>query len=207
MLAQVPPPSFWSHLFLESPWPAIGGLIGAWAVLRVIGARRQQGLKLRIAAVTALGLAAALAVLAWAVTTDREQVQARTEALVEATQPLDRGTLDQLIQPDAAITVEGGPRLTTYAALGPALDRLEVASQSLSELEAGVATADEAVSRVALSTRLAEPAMPRPAPSEWRFHWRRDDQGRWRVREVVLVEVNGKSVPDNLLGRLKRWLP
>jgi hypothetical protein len=202
----VPETSLWSHLLFESPWPAVGGLIGVWAVLRVLAARRQR-IKLRVAAVVALGLAAGLAALAWAVTTDREQVAAQTEALVAATDPVDRGRLDKLIQPDAPVTIEAGPTLMVYRLMGPALDRLEVASQSTRQLDAGVAKAQEAVSEVKLLTRLNRPVAPQPVPSTWRFHWTADDQGAWRVSKIVLVEVNGQSVPDAVIGQLRSWLP
>jgi len=201
----VPEPAFWSYLLLESPWPVIVALVGVWAVLRVIGARRRN-MRLRVAAIGALGLAAGLALLAYGVTTDREHVLDRTRALIEATQPMSPATLDGFIRPSATIAVDDGPTLMAYEQARPALERIAVATQAIQQTRAGLADPGQAVSEVSLMTRLERPPSVQPVPSRWRFHWRRGGDGAWRVSKIVLLELRGEAVSDELGQRIKNYL-
>ena len=209
----VPEPNMVSYLLFESPWPVVIALVGLWAVLRVIGVRqRKRGF--HAAALVALALAVGVSALAWVVTTDREQVVAQTRRLVQATHPaesgpskVDRTELDRMIEPAAPIAVHDGPTLMPYREVRPALSRLEVAGQSIDQLAAGLTQPDRAVSEVHLTTHLANPPTMRPAPSRWRFHWRRDDAGGWRVRKITAVEFNNQPIDDKMTRQIQGWLP
>jgi hypothetical protein len=203
--AMVPQPPLWSYLLLEQPWPLILGLIGAWAVLRVLGSRRHS-LRLRLAAVGMLALAAGVALLAWAVTTDREALLTRTEALVSATDPIDQALLDGTIAGSAEIAIADGPTIARYGRSREAWDQVTVARQTIRDLGAGLTQGGEGVSEVSLLTMLEQPPMTRPIPSRWRLHWRRTDTGDWQVRRIVLVSWQGQ--PANQAGEeaMQQWL-
>jgi ABC-type transport system involved in cytochrome bd biosynthesis fused ATPase/permease subunit len=200
----IPEPPLWSYLLLEQPWPLAIAMLGLAVVLLVLGVRLQRGW-FQIAAGVALLLAVVVVGVAWSVTTEREAVWHRTEALVAATAPLDQQVIDGTIQPTAEVVLLHGPTLGEFQQFRSALNRSKIDSQTIRNIEAGVEGEERAVTSVSVVTMLSQPAVGRPIPSQWRLHWQRDG-GEWQVSEIVLTSWQGRPPHRAAKQTIERWL-
>ncbi len=193
------PPTL-AYLFLERPLSLSLALLGVAVVLAIL-ARRRNRPRLLIGAGAALILAAGVWALAAAVTTDRERVMQRTEALLQATAPLDTAALGDLLDPAATLRGPDGSvwleRESLLAALALSLERWQVETQDVRNLQAGVGDRNDAASRVEARTSFRE-GSGLPVRTTWQLQWRRDADGRWRVIDVQWLEFQGRTPQEGM---------
>jgi hypothetical protein len=181
------------HLLFESPWPIVAVLVVVAVGLGIAGTRRANG-RLQLAGAALVVLACGAWLLAWAVTTDREAVMARTEQLVQATAPLAMGEVRRLVAEDAIIT---GPNGEVWYDWSVAQDQLQrtlttwpVTDQTIRGLAVEV-QGDAARSALDLRTTLEAAGLP--MPSTWLLTWRRTSDGGWQATEIRWLTLQGEE--------------
>jgi hypothetical protein len=201
----LPSPPLWEWLILENPWPTAGVLaILAVAVLGLLnrfeGGRTVAGVPLRtiLAALLILTGSVILAV-GMAITTDRQVLLAGSERLVNAAAARDLDVLDQLLASDARLhtTVQG------VGMPGPIVERDEIFTlveefigrryplQEHRVMEVQATLDGERVGRAQVRVRVVPERTRFPHTSWWRIDWRREDDGRWRVRAIEPLDIPG----------------
>lgn len=202
----LPSPPLWEWLILDNPWPTAGLLaILAVAILaflsRVDGGKTVFGAPLRtvIAGVLVLIGGIVLAV-GMSVTTDRQQIRAGSERLVNAVATQDIDTLDHLLASDARLQLRfsvpgaapGGivQRDQIFVLVEDFLSRrYPLTEHRVMEVQG---TLDgERVGRTQVRVRVIPEATQFPHTSWWRIDWRLEDDGRWRVRSIEPLDIPG----------------
>jgi len=132
-------------------------------------------------------------------------LRARTEALIDATEPLQQKLIDATVMPEASLKLFNGPTIGPYHRFRPAMQSIEIARHTVRDVGAGLANEGHGITRVSLLTMLEEPAIGRSIPSQWRLHWRRDE-GRWRVSQIELVKWQGRPATEAGEDAMRSWL-
>jgi ketosteroid isomerase-like protein len=182
----LPEPRF-ERMFLESPTlPTVILAVAAIAILLAFNARGQLKKGLVIAALLA-ALAAGLWALALGITTDRQHVKAATESLVRAVAEVDAAELDRLMAPDCLLYHVYAPRGVPKSAAIADVQQymrgiLAVREHRILDNQAVLDGPNLARSQVNVRATLETWGVPQ---SGWfLLHWRRADDGQWRVFEI-----------------------
>jgi ketosteroid isomerase-like protein len=193
---ELPSPPFFEHLLLESPWPLISSLLALAAGLVIIAFRRVSVRHLLSGAALAV-VAAAVALLATFVTTDREKVKGLSMELVKATAPLDAPKIKSLFEPDAAIVDADGSR---FASIDEALARLmryqsraTTLTHYVTSLNAQADDTDYARTVLTLISSSDISGNPTYARTQWLLTWHRDASGQYHVSDVRWISIDGKT--------------
>lgn len=199
-------PPLMQRLLLEQPWPAAIALLAVAVGLTMAGRRRKQrGLRL-VAWVLAI-LAGGIVGLAWQVQTPREHIIDRTHQLLAATEaPLDMDSLDNWLEPGAVVTGPDGSVWMQREQIDQRLQwidrRRAVDAHEIRRLEAMADRSGYGRVGLELGTSLQRASRYGPIRTTWQLHWRRDDNGQWRVYEIECVSLHGRD-PDRYMHRLR----
>ncbi|MEM8738160.1 MAG: hypothetical protein AAGG38_06740 [Planctomycetota bacterium] len=182
---------------LENPWPVVVVLVGASAVLRVMGKRRGQRAGVG-AAWGALGLGLGVYAAASAVETDREAILAGTRGFVDAAAAADEAALAGLLAERAALVGPGGGfwdnltpgfvagEMTEHRVTDVAVRAVDAAMDR--RTGAGGAAGrgfDRGVSTLSLRSRVSGV----PTPTTWELSWGRGEDGGWRITEARWLTI------------------
>jgi len=154
-----------------------------------------------IATASLIGAAIGLVALAALVETTGERLGRETRLLVEAAVAGDVATVQHLL--DDELIVRAG-RDRANVGKSDLLERIPalrefVKSNNIRQVQ-GAGTGRDSGESILVQTTTTY--LGAPTPNEWRFRWRRDGQGRWRVREMIWERWGFDDVPTvDLLRR------
>lgn len=179
---------------LESPRFVVAILI-LTAGFVWFGLRYRSPRQALIATASLLAAAAGLVILASLVETTGERLTAETRSLVEAAVSGDAALFGARL--DDALVLRVGREKTSWSK-SDLVDRVKalgefVKSNNIREVRA-VGTGDstgEAVLAQTTTTHLGQ-----PTPNEWRFRWRRDSSGTWRITELIWEQWGFNETPS-----------
>jgi len=178
---------------LESPQFLVALLIigagFAWFGLRFRFPRQSL-----IATGLLLASAAGLVVLASLVETTGERLGRETRLLVEAALSGDAAGFGALLEDDLVVRVGRDRSSLDKGDLVERIKALKQLIKSNNVREArGVSTGPGTGESVLAQTTTTQ--MAAPTPNEWRFRWRRDVDGQWRITEMIWERWGLKEIP------------
>lgn len=190
---RLPDPPWLEHALLESPWLLVGGLVSSGVVVLVLLNRAGRA---RTGVLIALGtilVGAALAALSAAVQTAREDLAARTRALVEVALRNDQAALELVLGAGMVFDVLGDvARNGKDAAMGLVaryVPLYPLRSSAVTDLRAVEDGPDTGRSQFQL---VVVPEATRfPHASWWTITWRRGGDGAWRVWSIKGEQIDG----------------
>ncbi|HED53374.1 MAG TPA: hypothetical protein ENJ00_04145 [Phycisphaerales bacterium] len=200
-IPDLPSPPFVEHVVFESPAMLVAVLGVACVVAVVIAVRSRRRLWGMLVAGALLVVAGGVLISADRVTTDREQVIARTALLVDALAAVDTRTLEAMMIDNARLGP--GPDAGGYARSIPELDskadiittvqrRLGnsnlIGSHRILETRAGLDGPN--VARSLVRVRITGPDDAYLNHSWWGIDWRRRD-GQWKVAGIEALWIQG----------------
>ena len=196
--------SLLQRLFLEEPGTLIAVCAIAGLVLLVLGNQRAQRKLLRAGLIVILaGLV--LWGLATLVVTSRERLQKRTQALLDATAPLDTAALRDILDSGAVLTVRRVPYLQIprdeiISNLEDRLRQYRVESHSIDLLDART-DGDAGQTYLRVGTQVESEFYGGPVHTTWDIRWRRDgsSDGQWRIISMEFVELQNQDPPADLV--------
>jgi hypothetical protein len=195
-----PDPPLLNRLLLENPWP-LAIAFAAVAVVMFLVAGRRDDHRLRNLAAVPAGLAVGVIALGGMVTTEREQLEARTRALAEAVaEPFDLDAVRELTTEDARLLKWNREQMIAIAR--HAADRVTIDGYTVTNLMAHPESDRYGRTYIAAFGR-AESSRRGGGrfKTSWMLRWRRGDDGAWRLSEVEDVEVNNRSA-ERILASL-----
>ena len=200
-----PAPSILQRYLLEQPWPVVVVLLlVAGGCLLAMRRRLDPGVRRRwlVASGVAAALAGGVYLLAWAVRTDREALEAATRELVAAAGPVDVDRMDQLILPEAAIIGPDGSLWRRWSESSGALRAgarvagMDQSPHTLRSLRVGVLPTGEGVSLMDVRTDVPGSLFFK---SQWRLTWREGADGHWRMQEARWLKLQGVTPTPTML--------
>lgn len=190
-------------LLLENPWILAGVLtLTALGALVILNSRGKARLGLITAGIAA-AVAAAVVLIASAITTDRESIRRRTSELIDAIARADATAVDRLLAPVATAGAEGrfGVEFTRDELLDEvraaranagayrSADGIGVLEYRIREIRAGLAS--PTIGRTQANVVITPSASNFPTGTWWELDWDKHPDGSWKVRRVELVWVAG----------------
>ncbi len=205
-----PAPPLGAYLFLENPWPvmAIASVVALMAAFYAL--RYRKGWLWAAAGLFALA-AGGVGVLAMMVESAREAMTRRTTVLVQTTlPPLDAAGLNDILAEQVTLYVAGVEARNSRSDIIDQADRvqrtMEFPAWSIQAVDARRTGDGEGQSALRLSTTLRKPGDPTMAlmgdatfTTTWRFDWRRDEPGRWRLTRIEWLKIGDRSPSDSML--------
>ncbi len=195
-LPPLPQPPFFQHWVLEQPIATAGVLVLlAIVCFFVMHAAPKLGkVRLPVAGGLAL-LAIGVYALGSTIVTDRELLQQRSRALVQAVANRDAGSLRSMLDERCALrsifaSVDGADRIVDLAITkNPGV----VSSAEVKQVNAGLLGPQVATTQIRVRTRGAMV----PSLSWWRVDWQRPDPNSdaWVVTHIEPIWVQGISNP------------
>ncbi|GEM_PF-4315687 len=184
---------------LESPWFLAALLLIAGGIAW-FGFRYRFPRRAPMAAGALVAAALGLVALAALVETTGERLARETRSLVAAAVAGDATAVGELLDNDLVLRVGRDKSSLDKADL---LDRIKgikalVQSNNVRETR-GVRTGSETGESVLAQTTTT--AMGQPTPNEWRFRWRKDAGGHWRVVEMIWEKWGFNDVPNAAMLR------
>lgn len=194
---EVPETSSLVHWTLENPWPVAVVVIAAGLI--ILSQALPRGSRGWIGGgLGAIGLAAALVVIASFAETGREAILRRNMALIDHAISGEVGPVADILS-DSLMLTFGQDRL----GLGKdeVLARVKVlpdlvTANNVWEIDAGTTSATEGESAFGQTTGTKA---GQPLRNEWRVRWRREADGKWRAVELIWVRYNFKDVPSRAM--------
>lgn len=147
-----------------------------------------------IATGSLLACAVGLVILASLVETTGERLGRETRALVEAAIGGDAAGFGALLDDDLVVRAGRDKSSLVKGELVQRIKSLQQLIKSNNVREArGVSTGHDTGESVLAQTTTTQLAAP--TPNEWRFRWRRDADGQWRITEMIWERWGLKEVP------------
>ncbi len=179
---------------LESPWFLAALLLIAGGIAW-FGFRYRYPRRAPMVAGVLIAAALGLVALAALVETTGERLARETRSLVEAAVAGDAVAFGGLLEDGLVLRVGRDKSSLDKADL---LDRVKgikalVQSNNIRDTRGVRTGADTGESVLAQTTTTA---MGQPTPNEWRFRWRKDAAGRWRVTEMIWEKWGFNDVPS-----------
>jgi len=141
-----------------------------------------------------LASAAGLVVLASIVETTGERLERETRSLVEAALRGDAAGFGALLEDGLVVRVGRDRSSLDKGDLVERIKALKPLIKSNNVREArGVSTGRDTGESVLAQTTSTQMAVP--TPNEWRFRWRRDADGPWRITEMIWERWGLKEIP------------
>jgi hypothetical protein len=188
----LPTPPLLERLLFEQPLIPVAALAVLAIIAAIAFARRNQRRRGLIVAAALAAAAAGLALLATLVTTDREVLLERTQALIAATAAVDTTPLTDLLSEDASLRTAGSiarvlPDIETRGEIlaraeGELRGRYRISSWEILDRQATLDGPNVARTQVRVGVEADQ--FSRTHYSWWRLHWERDPSGQWRCFEI-----------------------
>ncbi|MEM6458164.1 MAG: hypothetical protein AAF710_02100 [Planctomycetota bacterium] len=186
-----------TRLLFEDPGWAVVACVAVSAVLRIVGKRRGDR-RAVLVSYAALALGLGVFALARFVTTDREALIQRTEALVAATSPADASALAELFDGRALLVGPGGAVWDDLTAAFVA-GELEEHDVTENEVRAVDATSDGSRRSGGSSTLdVSSRVNGFPMRTRWQLDWARGDDGVWRLTTLRWLTFNQQEPSPSL---------
>ena len=202
----LPDPPFFQYHLLESPWVLVVILMTGALVLRVMVRHSEKGGRYRWGSYALLLLVIGVAMLARSVVTQREQLLAQTQTLVQSTAPLVKDSLLVQLHPQMIVVdVEG----RTMAAPGEAVDQLSgninrwgLESHAVLDSNAQATSDTRGVSEFRLRTHFTNGYMVKTA---WRLAWQRAAADQpWQVTEIQWMQLNDAPANARIINQVMK---
>ena len=185
---------------LESPRFLVALLL-IFAGIAWFGLRYRFPRQALSATASLLACSMGLALLASLVETTGERLGRETQSLVAAALSGDAAGFGALLEDDLVLRV-GRDRSSLNK--GDLVDRIKALRQLIKSNNVrearGVSTGRDTGESVLAQTTSTQMAVP--TPNEWRFRWRRDADGQWRITEMIWERWGLREIPTGDLLRL-----
>lgn len=195
----LPPAPLLERFLFEQPLLPMA-VLALLALIAVIAfASRNQRRRGVLVAVVLVALAGGVYLLATLVTTEREELLERTEALIGATANVDRAAMGGLLTEDASLRTTGALE-RVLASIDGRDSIISRASQSLEGryrvntweiLDRQATTDGPNVGRTLVRVGVDVDGFSRTHYSWWRLHWERGPDGQWRCFELEPLWILG----------------
>ncbi|MEM9882455.1 MAG: hypothetical protein AAF800_06040 [Planctomycetota bacterium] len=189
-----------SRLLFEDPGWAVVACVAVSAGLRIVGKRRGDR-RAVLVSYAALALGLGVFTLAYFVTTDREALIARTEALVAATSPADEPALSDLFDDRALLVGPGGAVWDdlTAAFVAGELEKHDVTENQVRAVDAASdgswgSEGSGGTSTLDVSSRVNG----FPMRTQWQLDWARGEDGVWRLTTLRWLRFNQREPSPSL---------
>lgn len=194
---ELPAPPILEKWFLESPWLPALALAAVAALLFFILRSRNQPRQAAMGAGVPLLIAAAMIVLSLLVTTEREELAARTKELISATAAADLDRLAPMLAEDVGLSLLGTARNETKSGILGLVQRypgsmFPVEEHSVHEITAHVDRAGGG--RTICRARVVVQGVPNG--SWWRVGWRKNAAGQWTAVHIEALHIGYVSSGD-----------
>jgi len=195
-LPSLPEPSFFEQWVLQSPLllSVIILAIGFFTYMLLRNSKHSKKI-----GIPSLGIAAAIAgglfALGTLITTDREQLQTRSEELVTAAANADQAALSQLLDERAAIKTAFGSANSKDQIISLVSSRAAPTIQSATVREIRVGIYGDQVARTQIKVRVAGEMLP--SNSWWQVDWTRPntETEKWIVTDIEPLWIQGMTNP------------
>ena len=194
-------PPFFEHLIFENPLPLVIVLsVAAVAVLLVNRGRLSRR------TVVGVGMLVALAGLSFAVSrwvqTDREQLMAAARRLVEHALADDLTAMGAMFDPIAVLKGPGGrvwvPAVMVFTTMQRVDQKYVLGTHKLRDLDAEIRCESHGLTLLKVTSVVGADAS-RPHRTVWELAWRRNEEGRWRIKEARWLKLDGLDPAIDLL--------
>lgn len=199
------PPAL-AHYILENPWPLAIGLAICGLVALVVLQRRGQPREGKLVCLVAIALAAIVAGLGLAITTQRETLRARTRELVDLTATVKTTELREMLTEQVRVGVfssfvgvRGREELLTE--VRKKLDgEIRLESHEIGPVQAVVDGPNMARTQVRVWVKpQKDQQLYGIATGAWfRIDWTRSSDGPWKVVAITIMQVDGAGVNPEL---------
>jgi hypothetical protein len=186
-----------TDFLFDTPYWFLGLLAVVGVGLWLSGNARQEA-RTKAAALAVFLLAIALALVSYAVDTDKEKVTKRTHKLVEAVEKKDKPALADLLHPRASMLWLTTPQITEKAA--SAADDYHLQNIHIGSLNVEQPNANEIEASVSVSAHVEVSGLGGDAPSTWLLVWERTDRG-WLLRDIKARQLPGGIDLEHIVGR------
>lgn len=192
-------PPILEHFLLEQPWPMVGLLLIV-AVAVVVINRASLTRKAILSAVACLLLAMIVYLVAKAVVTERESL---INAAAELAQQVETGQADAIrksLDEQAVITDPAGRVLVASNLILSIIEKKQAeydfGSHTIADARAAINSVGSGKTYLRVRSTMGQGGTE---STEWLIDWRRDKDGRWRVRELRWLKWRGLDPPVELL--------
>ena len=184
-----------TRFVLENPWP-LCVLLGISAVALIKFGFDRDDRRMVVAAIGCVLGAAAVALVAWIVTTPGEHARRVTRALVTAAENADSFGMRALFPDDASIhfgslASPGFDRDEIERGIDALGSRHRIESNTITVLRAGAIDANAAIAELGCITTTASSFGP--VPSTWLVRVERGTDGTWRIQRLANTAIAGRS--------------
>jgi hypothetical protein len=186
-----------TDFLFDTPYWFLGLLAVVGVGLWLSGNARQEG-RTKAAALAVFLLAVALALVSYAVDTDKEKVTKRTHKLVEAVEKKDKAALADLLHPRASMLWLKKAEIIEKAA--SAADDYHLQNIHIGSLNVEQPNANEIEASVSVSAHVEVSGYGADAPSTWLLVWERTDRG-WLLRDIKNKQLPGGIDMETIVGR------
>lgn len=187
---RLPSPPFLGHLLFESPWPAIIVLVFAAVVVFITSNQKARARSGLLMAGGLVAIAIAIWFSAHFVMTTREDLRARTFALIGAVIRVDIPKANEYLDPEAVAYFPEEPsgiRILDWVT--PNLSgQYRVHEWAVLDQQASIDGPTSA--RTQFRVRVTAEQSSLPYIGWVRFNWRKDAEGQWRVKSVEEIARN-----------------
>jgi hypothetical protein len=200
---RLPDPPLFAHYVLENPWPLTIGLALVGIVAMLVLKRRGMPAEGTRALGLAFLLAAIVAGLGAAITTQRETLRSRTRELVDLTAEAKTTDLRDLLTEQArvgAFMVHFGGVRGREEVLGAVRrylgEQIPLESHEIGPVQATIDGPNIARTqvRVWVKPRKDEQKYGVATGAWFRIEWRRDGAGPWRASTISIMQIDGAGV-------------
>ncbi|MFG0257699.1 MAG: hypothetical protein ACF8GE_07355 [Phycisphaerales bacterium JB043] len=171
----------------------VGGALAVLGLLVVWRALQRASKRVGIVGASFLALAVGAYLLGQFVTTDRERISTGTRELVEAVVGDDRARVDEILSERLSVLMAGtrleGVGKQEILGSFTALQRYGVRDGDVGRLEASMEGRDVGLTQARVRVEVSST----PSLSWWRFDWRRESDGQWRVFRLHCLLINGRE--------------
>lgn len=198
MVENWPQPPLIEHVLLESPWTLAMTLAAVAIGVFVVGGRSGRR-KLQKWAALPLAIGVIGFVVAAVVNTDRELMQQRTRALVDAAvaDPIDLDAMRDLLDESVRLFVLDRERILAMAQRARAIYRID--SATITTLLARRDTPTAGQTLLTVLARVSSKYGDYPAKTRWLLHWRKDPAAGWIIDRLELISVNDQPARQSIL--------
>jgi hypothetical protein len=180
-----------------------GGIAGFLVVLVAWKAIQRASRRLGLLALGGLLLAIGLYTIGQLVTTTRERLMDNTDALAQSIVANDSTRVDEIVSESVSVamggsTIDGVGKQDILSAMRT-LPRLDVRDADVAKLQAQMRGPSVGLTQA----RVRVDVGGTPNITWWRFDWRREGDGQWRVFRMRCLLLNGREPSPAMFSRVR----